>query len=619
MGLGRQSAFLISLLAVSFACPAVLADEPSPPSVLVLNQSNSYRPWSDGVINEIRTVMMNRSGRSATVYTEDLDLYRFNGPNYLKLTENYFREKYRNRPLGVIMPIGPSALDYALRIRASFRPDMPIVFAAVDKKTSELKAVPGVTGITIQLTLTDMITAARSLLPKTEHFALVGDRLEGQLYYSRFAEELSEYSKKVQFIDLMGLPLSELRRRVANLPERTVILYVGIHSVTGRGYSSAELIPQIADVANCPVVVTVETYFGTGAVGGFLLSPIQVGREAGRLALRILGGEDPSTIPVTTSASLRPMFDWRQLQRWNISEDNLPPGSEVRFRAPSGWEQYRWEIIAVAGIMLIQSGLLSGLIIERHRRHTAEEEARRRVMQVIHLNRIATAGALSASVAHELNQPLGAIMNYAETAALLLSDAVPNVPLLKEIMVDIRRDDQRASEVIKHMRGLLKQQSEADLQTFDLNVTINASIHIVESEAAKRCIALDIVQATNPFWVRGDQVQLQQVILNLIANGMDAVSECSADQRRLLIQAAPSGGKEVEVLVSDSGSGVPRDALERIFDSFYTTKTGGTGLGLSIARTIVEAHRGRIWAENRKGGGAIFRFTLPLHKSALVS
>jgi signal transduction histidine kinase len=612
MRLVRLSLAFAVCSVAGFICSAAFADQASPRSVLVLNQSNSYRPWAGTIINEIRTIMNSRASGSVPVYVEDLDLYRFNGPGYLQSLEKYFLEKYRDKSIALVISVGPSALDYALRLRGSVWPDVPIVFSAVDKKPPDLDVIPGVTGITIQLTLGDMMTAARSLLPGTKHFALVGDRLGSQLYYSRFSQEIVDYSRDFQFIDLSGLPLDEVRRRVAVLPEHTVILYIGINFDQRNAYASAEVVPLIAEVANSPVVVSIETYFGTGAIGGFLLSPHEVGQEAGRLAARILDGENPSSIPMTMSASLKPIFDWRQLKRWNVSESNLPPGSEIRFRGPSAWLQYRWQILAAFGILLIQGGMITGLIIERHRRRAAEEEARQRVRQVIHLNRTATAGALSASVAHELNQPLGAILNYAETADMLLAEKSPNVPLLREIIADIRRDDQRASDVIKHLRGLLKQKSEMELQTFDLNDAIDAAIRILEPEALKRGIALDRARTAAAFAVRADQVQLQQVILNLVANGMDAVASCPPSRRRLMIQSIPSGKSDVEVLVSDSGPGIPKEALKRIFETFYTTKASGTGLGLAIARTIVETYGGQIWAENRDGGGAVFRFTLPL-------
>jgi signal transduction histidine kinase/ABC-type uncharacterized transport system substrate-binding protein len=592
---------------------AAWAQRPSPPpSVLILNQSNSYRPWPNQIINEIRTTLDNRAGGSVPVYAEDLDLYRFNGPGYLEVTEKYLEQKYRGKSLGVIIPVGSSGLDYALRIRNSLWPDVPIVFAAMDRKTADLETVPGVTGISIQLNLADMIRAASALLPDTKRFVLVGDRLEKQLYYSQFAEELAEYSRTFDFIDLMGLPLSVVKQRLATLPEQSAILYIGINSDQTMVYVSSDLVPVLAEVANRPIFVGVETYFGNGAVGGYILSPKQVGHEAGQLALRVLAGADPSTIPVTTSESPRPLFDWRQFKRWDISESLLPPGSDVRFRPPSAWELYHWQILAAIGVVLLQGAVLGGLIIERHRRHSAEEESRRRIMQVIHLNRTATAGALSASVAHELNQPLGAILNYAETAELLLSEDSLNVPQLREIIADIRRDDQRASEVIKHLRGLLKQRGELELQTFNLNDAINAAIRVLEPEAVKRGIALDTVQATTAFPVHADQVQLQQVVLNLAFNAMDAVAAATLDRRRLMIQAIAAGKDDVEVVVSDSGPGIPQQELERVFEALYTTKASGTGLGLSIARTIVESNGGRIWAENREGGGAVFRFTMPL-------
>jgi signal transduction histidine kinase len=589
-----------------------LADPILPPSVLVLNQSNSYRPWPNQIIGEIRSIMTNRAGGSVLVYTEDLDLYRFNAPGYPETLATYLQEKYRDKPIGIVISVGFSALDYALRLRTSIWPNVPIVFAAVDKKTADLGIVPGVTGVTVQLTLTDMIRAARSLLPDTTRFALVGDQLKNQLYYGRFAQELVDYSKDFQFIDLTGRPLTEVKQRIAVLPEHTVILYIGINGDQAAVYASAELVPQIAEVANRPIIVGVETYFGSGAIGGYLLSPRQIGREAGHLALRVLGGEDPSTIPITASSDPKPVFDWRQLKRWNISDSSLPTGSEIRFRSPDLWEQYRWEIMAAFGIVLIQSGMIGRLMIERHRRQDAEEETRRRVLQVIHLNRTATAGALSASIAHELNQPLGAILNYAETADVLLDEKSVNVQLLKQIIADIRRDDQRASDVITHLRTLLKQRSETELQTFDLNDAIDVAIRILGPEATRRGIALDTTHANTAFLVRADDVQLQQVILNLVANGMDAVSDCPPSRRRLMVQAIPSGKSDVEVLVSDLGTGIAKDALRNIFDTFYTTKATGTGLGLSIARTIVESNGGKIWAENREGGGAVFRFTLPL-------
>jgi signal transduction histidine kinase len=367
-------------------------------------------------------------------------------------------------------------------------------------------------------------------------------------------------------------------------------------------------------MANRPIVIDAETNIGRGGTGGFVATPVPVGQAAARLALRILDGEDASKLPVAAGDFTRPVFDWRQLQRFGISESRLPPGSEIRFRPPGLWEQYRWQVMTALAILLMQSAMITWLLVERHRRQRAEMEARGRLMEVVHLNRTATAGALSASVAHELNQPLGAILSNAEAAEVLLAANPPDLHQLKEILADIRRDDQRAGEIIRRLRGLLKK-SEIELQEFDLNSTIQSALHILEPEAKKRGVVLSAVQAQGALPVRADQIHLQQVIVNLAANGLDAMLDCSPARRRLALQTAQVGASEAEVSVSDTGTGIPEDKLKDVFKTFFTTKPQGTGLGLSIARTIIETYGGRIWAENRLGGGAVFRFTLPLSRA----
>ena len=234
------------------------------------------------------------------------------------------------------------------------------------------------------------------------------------------------------------------------------------------------------------------------------------------------------------------------------------------------------------------------------------------MLEVMHLSRTAEAGALSASFAHELSQPLGSIMLNIDAAERLLGTNPPEVGRLKEVLADIRQADQHASEIIQHLGKLLKRRSQIELQEFDLADAIADALHIVSPEAAKRDVSLRANGARQPLPVRADRVHLQQVILILVTNAMDALADIASDARWISIQAGPVGQSAVEVAVSDSGTGIPEHVLCEVFDTFYTTKKQGTGLGLSIARTIVETYGGKIWAENRPGGGAVFRFTLPL-------
>jgi signal transduction histidine kinase len=466
-----------------------------------------------------------------------------------------------------------------------------------------------------RLPVRNTLTAAQAIVPNLKRIALVGDAWERQAVRRHYQADIHAAAAQFELIDLIGLPMTEIRKRVAALPDDTAIIYTSVtHDDAGGTYLPHQGLAAFADAANRPIVIDAETNIGHGGTGGFVATPAPLGEAAARLALRILDGEDASKIPVVIGDFTRPVFDWWQLQRFAISESQLPQGSEIRFRPPALWDQYRREVMTALAVVLVQSAMIAWLLIERHRRQLAELEARGRLMEVVHLNRTATAGALSASVAHELNQPLGAILSNAEAAEVLLAASPPDLHQLKEILADIRRDDQRAGEIIRRLRGLLKK-SEIELQEFDLNKTIQSALHILEPEAKKRGVVLSAVQAQGALPVRADQIHLQQVIVNLAANGLDAMLDCSPARRRLALQTAQVGDSEAEVSVSDTGTGIPEDKLKDVFKTFFTTKPQGTGLGLSIARTIIETYGGRIWAENRLGGGAVFRFTLPLSRA----
>jgi signal transduction histidine kinase len=229
------------------------------------------------------------------------------------------------------------------------------------------------------------------------------------------------------------------------------------------------------------------------------------------------------------------------------------------------------------------------------------------------MTRHSTAGVLSASIAHELNQPLGAILSNAEAADLILNSPSPNLEEIKEILIDIRRDDERASEVIRRLRRLLKK-TALEVQDIDLNELVRDVLELLSGQSSARNVTLSAMLSAQGVQVSGDPVQLQQVILNLILNGIEAMTGATNGERKITICTELLDGALAEVSIADSGPGIPLHKLKQVFEPFFTTKEHGMGMGLSIARTIIEAHGGRIWAEKQTGNGAVFRFTLPLAK-----
>jgi signal transduction histidine kinase len=259
---------------------------------------------------------------------------------------------------------------------------------------------------------------------------------------------------------------------------------------------------------------------------------------------------------------------------------------------------------------LLQGGLISGLLFERRRRIHFEVQASRRSAELAHSNRYSMAGELTASIAHELNQPLGAILTNTETAALLLNSSTPNLDELREIISDIQRDNLRASDVVRHLRGMLKK-APPEMRTVDLNEIVRDTIVLLAPLAAARQVSVDSIVIPALLPIRGDRVLLQQIIVNLVVNAMDALS--GAPRANRMVTISTSRGDDFALLsVSDTGPGIDVDKLKSVFEPFFTTKPKGMGMGLSIARTIVETHEGRMWAENRPGGGASFYVELPL-------
>jgi len=275
----------------------------------------------------------------------------------------------------------------------------------------------------------------------------------------------------------------------------------------------------------------------------------------------------------------------------------LTPGGDVR------WQQWRDR-----GVFDDQGRVVEYQAVGRD--ITERKHAEDAMHGLAHAARLAVMGELTASLAHEVNQPLNAILNNADAAELLLEDGSGRLDEVRQILADIRKDDLRASGVIRHARELLRNR-EPERQPLDLGELVAGVLQFVDRDAERRQVALELELAPGLPVVYGDKVHLEQVLLNLLLNGMDAMADTPVPRRRLAVRTARSGGT-VEVAVMDNGHGIPATTLSRLFESFYTTKKDGMGLGLPLARSIVEAHGGRIWAENRPEGGATFRFTVPV-------
>jgi signal transduction histidine kinase len=586
----RVAITMIGLVLGSALCFA--ADPVQQRSVLVLDQSSIGLPFNTALATTLRLTLNGQSAEPISFYMENLDANRFSGREYEDDILSFFRRKYRDRHIDAIVVVGSAALDFILRRGAEIWPGVPVTFAAIDETTvAQLTLPPNVTGVTMQLTLQDMVKAARIAVPNLKQIAIVGDPLERQTFYRHFIDEIPIVATQVHIIDLQNLPLTELKDPLGKLPDDTAVLYTGIYfDPHGVAYIPAELVTQLSAWANRPFVINVGSALGKGAVGGYIVRPEQLGQETARIVLRILNGESLSDIAIAKVPSPL-IFEWPALQRFGISDSTLPPGSEVRFRPSTMWEQYSSEMVVIFAALLVQAALICWLIFEHRRRHRAEVSSRNSMAELAYMNRRAAAGELSASIAHEVNQPLSGITTRASAALrwLAAEPPTPNIDKARTSLTQIVEAGHRAGDVIASIRAMFRKEAN-ERSAIDINNLILTMLAIVRVDLERNGVELQTQLDDRLPIVEGDKTQLQQVTLNLVMNAIEAMQ--SVHYRALKVKSEQSKPGLVHISIEDTGTGIDPSNLKQIFSPLFTTKERGMGMGLSICHSIIENHGG---------------------------
>ena len=533
---------------------------------------------------------------------------------------DYLHRLYPEHPFDLIVAIAAPAANFVQRHRQRLFPKTPMIFTGVENRRVQFdKLTENDTVVATAINALAIVENILRVLPLTKTIAIVngGFSANERFWLGEVRRELGPLAGGIELKWYNELSLEDILKDVANLPPHSAI-YWGLMNVDAAGvvYETSAVLKKLSSSANAPIFTYDDVFFGEGIVGGPMQSIAERSRIAAAVAVRIFNGEKAGDIKTAPINLASPKFDWRQMQRWEIAESNLPPGSAIYFREPPVWEKYSWQIALTTAVILLQGALIAALLREHRRRQFAEVQSRQRMAELAHVNRFATAGELTASIAHEINQPLGSILTNAETAQAILKSQShdiaerPDIIELKDIINDILQDDRRATEVIRRMRSILKK-APFEQKQFDLNEVVRETIRFFSALAVGRKFQLVSAITPDALPVLGDRIQLQQVILNLVVNGIDAMKD-TRDENRIISIRTSRVEKFAQLSVSDRGPGIPEDKLKEVFEPFYTSKAEGMGMGLSIARTIVEAHNGQLSAKNRDHGGATFRIRLPL-------
>jgi PAS domain S-box-containing protein len=374
----RSVLLLVLLSALPLLLPPVCAAE-APKKVLIFSSEDQFIPAITLVNQAIRTTMKNGSASQVQFFYEAQDSFRIATEKYEGELVGLLRRKYDGENIDLIYVFGPPALRFLLKHQGELFSGTPMVFVVTDqRRVMDLSLGKNVTGVSGKIELKPTLDVALTLQPQTQRVVVVAGKASlDSAMVEQAHEEFRAYEGKVEFIYLTGLPIGELRNKLAQLPEKSIIFYLSISSDdAGKFYTNPEVLALLAPSANAPIYGASQTFMGTGMIGGMLIDYEAIGTRAAEMGLRILAGESPQNIPLEVVPNTT-MFDWRKLRRWGIDESRLPAGSEVRFKEPTFWEQYKWRIVGVVSLCILEALLIVWLLISRARRREAERESER--------------------------------------------------------------------------------------------------------------------------------------------------------------------------------------------------------------------------------------------------
>jgi len=597
-------------LAEAAGATAGQAGAGAPWRVVLMRGWDSLYPINLTREKALRETLADGAPRLIEFFPEEIDPLRFPGAIESDIVA-LLQRKYVDTPIDLVIASGNDALEFAARHRDAIWPNAAILFNGVFEGT-QWHRPPRTAGVTMALDVEGTVDLGRALVPSARRLYVVS----GSSAYDReilvvAMQKLARIEPPLEIHYLTGLTRGQASARVSALEKDDLVLYLTMLRDSDGQLSgpNAPALVQVASSSSVPVLSTIQTQYGRGVIGGSSPRYDLHGRAAGELARRILQGVDPDTIDVRTVPAATCEVDWYALRRWQVEEGNVPAACTLVNRPPDAPRTYLWQVVIAIAIIVVQAALLSVLLVQSRRRRIAQARLQARTADLAQESRISMIGALTANLAHEINQPMGAILSNAEAAQIMLEQGTLTPEKLREILNDIRADDLRASEVIRTLRGLFAR-SQWRPTAIEANTEVAEALRHVQFEAARRDVKLMPNYGSGMPAVLGDSVQLQQVVINLVVNAIEAVAHLAGIRREVRIETSVvSNG--VAIAVADEGPGLSPEDAGRLFESTFTTKRESMGFGLSIVRSIVEMHRGRVWFEPNVPRGAVFRVWLP--------
>jgi signal transduction histidine kinase len=613
---------LLIFAAVSSTTNVLLAQQSgSPKRVVVLYWYDKNYPghvrWDQG----FKPALEQGAEGSIEYYPEYLEANRFPGENQSQILHDYLKDKYAGRPIDVVVAQSEVSLTFLARYRNDLFPNVPVVFYSATRPTPETLAHwSNITGVVVFGGFDKTVESALTIHPATQQLYVISGSLEHDKRFETIARaQLKGFEHRLTINYLTDVSPAELRATTSQLQQHSLILYVWqqAYDENRRVLETGDILSSIAQKSSVPIYAMSQPLVGRGIVGGYVYTPEAGAARVAEMVRLIAHGQLARDIPIENVHTI-PMFDWRELQRWQISEAKLPPGSIIQFKQLTLWQQYRSQILGVLAVLTLETSLIAVLLIERRRRRRAKE-ALDRLNTELETRIEARTAALNAktrelesfaySVAHDLKAPLRGIDGYSR---LLLDDYFEKLDdngrsFLQTIQSSTDEMNQLIDDLLAYSRL-----ERREIKPYRIELASIVSALVEEKRRDATTHQIDFVVDVNGATVLADASSLQQSLRNYLDNAIKFTSKTTAPRIEI-------GSKESDqscvLWVRDNGIGFDMQQHDRIFDIFQRLNVSedypGTGIGLAIVRKAMERMGGRAWAEGTPGKGATFYLEIP--------
>jgi signal transduction histidine kinase len=613
---------LIILVVLFLPAADLLAQQTSTPKRVVVlywydKNFQGHVRWDKGFTSALQSAPEG----SIEYYPEYLEANRFPGENQSQVLQDYLKQKYADRPIDVVVAQSEVSLNFLARYKDDLFPNAPVVFySATRPKAETLAQRPNVTGVVVFGGFKKTVESALAIHPETEQLFVISGSLERDKRFESLARtELTDFERRIKINYVTDVAPAELRAMVSRLPERSLILWVWqqAYDEQGKLLESIDILKSVAETCPVPIYGMSSPLIGHGFVGGYVYTPEAGAARVAEMVRQIGDGRAAASIPIESIPTI-PMFDWHELQRWQISEAKLPPGSIIQFKQPTLWQQYKWRVVGVLAVLLMQSSLISILLIERRRRRRANE-ALDRLNAELETRIEARTEALHAksrelesfaySVAHDLKAPLRGIDGYSRILLDEYSEKIDDSG--RSFLHTIQSSTDEMNRLIDDLLAYSRmERREIKPGRIELAPIVSALVEEKRRDATARPI--EFVVNVNGSTVLADASGLSHSLRNYLDNAIKFTSRTT--QPRIEV-GAKDDERSCLLWVRDNGVGFDMQHHDRIFDLFQrlnvTDEYPGTGIGLAIVRKAMERMGGRAWAESTPGQGATFYLEIP--------